>query len=687
MTGQWSFSRRYFYLLLGLNHAADILLITDKEYISYYHGLRYFDNPKDPEFLRLDSWSFYCHLARGDNFTVLRDGMKILDAKIDTAHGKMPLNGIFIVGQEQDLLGGGFNADESFHGKMALLNIWNYSIDPKQMKDMRECRSIGNGNVFSLQKDAIDKFEVLESYVPLTEFCSVENKYWVLNGPNTFYESGRICDAFGGFLFTPNTQKALTQLYDLTSASNYACNSLTVYVGITDEEEEGTWRNTKDGTIFEENLFLNGEPNDGRDYNCAILSSKEAALIDYNCSEAWPNCAPCMTHRTLRLRGLCFNSETESFMNLRGYVNESIYICGYYGINIHNMLGTSEWHLFDSNLQQNIAEITLPPGETYPIGRKMWSIVSKTCDHREGSLIALSISACSGDEYACDNAECIPRAQLCDGAANCADLSDENNCNILGIPEGYSIIRSPGREFGDVGPIFVSIHVDVLRFFEIDDKRNLIGLEIKIEMKWRDRRLVYYNLGDKMEDNELPQGDLERIWTPTLVFPSAHKGFINHIYDEVHVVKNGTRKQDDFNSIHTNFEYAGASAFLVLHKHLSGKFACSFNVFRYPFDKHHCDVLIHLGLSSERLVTFNNDSLSLTYAGTQQLVRFSVEKMTAQAIRVKRNTTFYSGIKIDIFLAREPSVVMLTLFLPTVLLACIGYCTLFVKVKYLEVRS
>ncbi|XP_047739475.1 uncharacterized protein LOC125178831, partial [Hyalella azteca] len=435
----------------------------------------------------------------------------------------MPLNGTFIMGQEQDLLGGGFNAQESFRGKIALLNIWNYTIDQQKIMEMSECRSIGNGNMFSLQKNAVKKFNVSENHVSMTEFCADEDDYWLLDGPNTFQESVRLCRAFGGSLHAPNTKEAVTKLYDYITDPNCVCKFITnVIVGITDEKEEGNWSTIASGETMKENFFLVGEPNGGRGENCAVMSRKVPAFIDYNCEEIWPYCAPCVTYRPLRIRGLCFNSEAETFMDLKGYVNESIFIRGYYGINIHNMLGTSEWHIFDSNLQKVIAEIHLSSDENYPIGRKMWTLKSKTCNHREGSLVPLVISPCNREEYACKNADCIPRSQLCDGVSDCVDLSDENSCNILGVPEGYKIIRPPEKEFGNTGPISMSVHVDVLRFLEVDDIRNLINLEAKIEMKWRDRRLTYYNLGDKIEDNELPISDLDRIWTPTLVFPSVY---------------------------------------------------------------------------------------------------------------------------------------------------------------------
>ncbi|KAF2353944.1 C-type lectin-like, partial [Trinorchestia longiramus] len=612
---------------------------------------------------------------------------KILDPLTDPSSFSIHLNGTFIVGQEQDILSGGFATTESFRGKMALLSIWDYAIDYQLIKDMSACQMIGKGNLFSLENDRFEMFNVSEKKISVMQLCSVTQNYWLTNGVNTFEQSVKLCQAFGSFLYAPETIEAINELLQLINDPKCVCKFISnVLVGITDEEEEGTWKKISDGKTVPFHYFLSSETNAGREKNCAIMYRKEAAFLQHNCSEVWPQCAPCITEKPLKLRGLCFKLESESFMQLKGYVNGSIYIQGYHGIIVYKMLHTNEWHMLDTNVGKIVARIYLSFEESYPIGMKPWTIVSKICNHHEESTVFLSISACSRKEFACKNAECIPREQLCNGVSDCTDLSDESNCLILGVPGGYKKIRPPEKKFGNWGPIVVSTHLNVLHFIEVNDMRNMVNIELEMELRWRDRRLLFYNLGDKLDDNKLTDEDLESIWTPSLVFPSMYNGEINSIYNELHVMKNGNRKPDDFNSISTTFYRQALVSRTPYSSCFSGKFACTFHVFRYPFDHHVCELVVRLGYASERLVTFSNNSLSIKYAGASDLIEFSVSNIMARVVRVQQNTTYFSGIKVEVTLTRLPSVVMLTLFLPTFLLVCIGYSTLFVRVDNLEVR-
>lgn len=41
-----------------------------------------------------------------------------------------------MLGQEQDSVGGGFDADQSFKGMLSNVNVWNRKLSDKQIEDM-----------------------------------------------------------------------------------------------------------------------------------------------------------------------------------------------------------------------------------------------------------------------------------------------------------------------------------------------------------------------------------------------------------------------------------------------------------------------------------------------------------------------------------------------------------------------
>lgn len=55
-------------------------------------------------------------------------------------------NGIFILGQDQDNYGGGFQRSQSFFGQMYGVNMWNRELTAEEITQMSTdcCQGVGN---------------------------------------------------------------------------------------------------------------------------------------------------------------------------------------------------------------------------------------------------------------------------------------------------------------------------------------------------------------------------------------------------------------------------------------------------------------------------------------------------------------------------------------------------------------
>ena len=56
--------------------------------------------------------------------------------------------GSLVLGQEQDRVGGGFNADQSFVGELTGVNIWDRVIHHQEIARMSKSCLTGEGNVY-----------------------------------------------------------------------------------------------------------------------------------------------------------------------------------------------------------------------------------------------------------------------------------------------------------------------------------------------------------------------------------------------------------------------------------------------------------------------------------------------------------------------------------------------------------
>ena len=56
--------------------------------------------------------------------------------------------GSLVLGQEQDAVGGGFSASQSFVGEITGVNIWNRAIHHLEIASMSKSCRAGEGNVY-----------------------------------------------------------------------------------------------------------------------------------------------------------------------------------------------------------------------------------------------------------------------------------------------------------------------------------------------------------------------------------------------------------------------------------------------------------------------------------------------------------------------------------------------------------
>uniref|UniRef100_A0A8C6VKQ4 Pentraxin (PTX) domain-containing protein n=1 Tax=Naja naja TaxID=35670 RepID=A0A8C6VKQ4_NAJNA len=64
--------------------------------------------------------------------------------------------GVFILGQEQDTLGGRFDATQAFIGEMSDFNMWSYIVTPAEIYKMATCSSSIGGDLINWTENSIE---------------------------------------------------------------------------------------------------------------------------------------------------------------------------------------------------------------------------------------------------------------------------------------------------------------------------------------------------------------------------------------------------------------------------------------------------------------------------------------------------------------------------------------------------
>lgn len=136
---------------------------------------------------------------------------------------------------------------------------------------------------------------------------------------------------------------------------------------------------------------------------------------------------------------------------------------------------------------------------------------------------SLLLTSCEANEFTCADGHCIPKSKRCDLSLDCSDQSDERECNRVAVPEGYSNKLPPPNIKGDPVPLYTLYVVRTIKSLDLPTFR--VAIDISVEIKYLDTRLMYRNLQDDRRSNKLD--NWEDVWTPSLKIVDGTQGLID----------------------------------------------------------------------------------------------------------------------------------------------------------------
>ena len=321
------------------------------------------------------------------------------------------------------------------------------------------------------------------------------------------------------------------------------------------------------------------------------------------------------------------------------------------------------------------------PERSLLLGSHGWTVHndSEEC-FNEGATtyeVNLTLHACDAEQFACDNAFCIPMNWRCNAVEDCVDGSDEQDCGRLMMPQGYRKDLTPIPETGQ--DVLVNFSVNIIKI-EVQENTNIFMTKISYTRNWFDRRLRFKHLKQKTRRmNIFPLLEIENIWYPHIIF------------DNIWSIENvkGTTAEDVLEAIpNENFIYTaednmymfeGSENALSLKREFYAEWNCEYKYHWYPFDTQVCRMEF---ISTKYRTDFH--PTDLTYSPDISLSRYTLSKIRMCKTTIHVMDRPNDAIVVEVTLGRPIINNLLTVFVPTLLLVIISFTARVFAEEYMD---
>ena len=369
-----------------------------------------------------------------------------------------------------------------------------------------------------------------------------------------------------------------------------------------------------------------------------------------------------------------------------GQNNGLIGYVGYRHCEIGYNRALEQWELFNyEKLKPKPYATSKASIRSLALGTQNWILynMSKLCTSDSEFHVKIDMNSCSGEEFNCNDGECIDMQKRCDGRVNCFDESDEIDCNIIVASSSYDKEITPlPEDIEKKAEILVSL--TMRKILEINEIEQKFRVGYLLSLRWKDRRLKYHNLKKNPSLNFLSKSERLSVWTPSIVLfnTESEETIAQEEKTDIKVIANRNFSHDtsDATTLKNIYIFDGETNDIEMSWVLQTVFICTYDMGLYPFDTQTCTLDF---LVTDKLKDFCYlESGNFSYTGPNELTQYFIKQyFMRNNIINKRN-----GVSIFIILGRRLLSNILTIYLPTVLLNLIGHLTTYFKPYFFEVN-
>lgn len=132
------------------------------------------------------------------------------------------------------------------------------------------------------------------------------------------------------------------------------------------------------------------------------------------------------------------------------------------------------------------------------------------------------LTACSNDQFTCDDGFCITLDKHCNLILDCPDHSDEKNCEVVLFSHNYSPKHPPQSTTKTPFLLHLSLNISSVRNFT--PNTFTVDLDTNVIVTWLDSRLKFKYLLAAMRSNKVNES---QVWHPRIAIQDEYFGEVD----------------------------------------------------------------------------------------------------------------------------------------------------------------
>ena len=396
------------------------------------------------------------------------------------------------------------------------------------------------------------------------------------------------------------------------------------------------------------------------------------------------NCAMCVIPSSLKkttiikLRGLCkfsvFDEEYQVVVSSEGYIN-------YYGFArtvISYNYTLMAWQISDI-INPGVFATFESSFRTLGLGTNIWRVVNDEMCQKGVVSKPFSLTACQETQFTCGDGLCIELEERCNGVPDCKDKTDEVSCTVSTMDSSYNkFLSPPPQNKSSKVEVMIGITIQSLDSFEIIESR--FKVEFEVNLRWYDSRLSFNNLREDKGTNSMGPDEKISIWFPSFVFFNTQQKLESIVDGKslISVERNGEGTLADSTFTEAKLVYKCKENPIVYERLYNEYFTCDYQMPWYPFDTQKCKILIKPTQILKKYVSFIPGKFR--YIGPKDLREYMIIDNGMEILEVNGERL----VIVQTTLGRRLLSIILTIFVPTLILNVIGHMANYFKEFFFE---